>query len=128
MLDNLVCLYYIYTCTYVAKDPYGKKQRKKLKNEKKDSCKGMYLFNLAISIWNLFCDCSTKKGKSNKKKQNILNYGSGAEEDDGDYNGFEIDDYDASNEHSGIDLLYIHFTCITFLVSVMSNKYACIFH
>ena len=86
----------------------------------------MYLFNLAISIWNLFCDCSTK-GKSNKK-QNILNYGSGAEEDeDGDYNGFEIDDYDASNEHSGIDLLYLHFACITF-VSVMSNKYACICH
>ena len=56
----------------------------------------MYLFNLAISIWNLFCDCSTK-GKSNKK-QNILAYGSGAEEDeDGDDNGFEIDDYDVSD-------------------------------
>ena len=85
----------------------------------------MYLFNLAISIWNLFCDCSTK-GKSNKKKQNIINYGSGAEDEGGDDNGFEIDDYDASNKHSGIDLLCIHFACITFLVSVMSNKYACI--
>ena len=34
MLDNLVLLYCIYTCTYVAKDPYGKKKRKKLKKEK----------------------------------------------------------------------------------------------
>ena len=89
----------------------------------------MYLVNLAISIWNLFCNCSTK-GKSSKKKQNILNYGSGAEEDDEDDNRIdhEIDDYDTSDEYSGIDLLCVHFACITFLVSVISNKYVCICH
>ena len=87
----------------------------------------MYLFNLAISRWNLFCNCSTK-GKSSKEKQNILNYGSGAEEDDEDDDGIEIDDYDTSDEHSGIDLLCVHFACITFLVSVISNKYAYICH